>query len=353
MALNKYYSTGTVSVSNGSTAVTGSGTSWLSTVKADDVFCRAGYSVRVASVTDDTNLVLAENWPGTTLSGSAYEIRITFDGPEFLQTARKIWSTLSSLVFYVADSVSATYQDFFEKTTNGTSRVRLKAADSLTADRTLTMPDADGTILTGALGSTDNRLLRADGTGGVTAQGSAITVDDSGNMSNVGTLSTSGSITSSSASAFQPQNQVENTANDAFGGFMMVLKKRGSSIVQVGDQLGAFMFRGWDGSAYQNAAYLSAQVASASAGAVKADFQMVAGTNILTFRSSATANLELPGPLKLASYTVGTLPAAATAGAGAMAYVTDSNTTTFNATVASGGSNKVAVISDGTNWKVH
>lgn len=36
----------------------------------------------------------------------------------------------------------------------------------------------------------------------------------------------------------------------------------------------------------------------------------------------------------------------------AMAYVTDSNTTTFNATVAGGGSNKIKVTSDGTNWKV-
>lgn len=50
--------------------------------------------------------------------------------------------------------------------------------------------------------------------------------------------------------------------------------------------------------------------------------------------------------------TVGNLPAAATAGAGARLMVTDSNTTTFMATVAAGGSNIVPVVSDGTNWKV-
>lgn len=40
----------------------------------------------------------------------------------------------------------------------------------------------------GSTGATDNRLLRADGTGGSTAQSSAVTVDDSGNVTGVGTL---------------------------------------------------------------------------------------------------------------------------------------------------------------------
>ncbi len=171
MALPKTYSTGTVSVSNGSTAVTGSGTSWLSTIKADDVFCRAGYSVRVASVTDDTHLVLAENWPGTGLSGSAYEIRITFDGPEFLQTARKIWSQLSSLLFYVADATSATYQDFYEQTTNGTNKVRLIAAASLAADVTATLTAAAAdlwTRWTSATASVAANLAFPESTGGGT-----------------------------------------------------------------------------------------------------------------------------------------------------------------------------------------
>lgn len=44
----------------------------------------------------------------------------------------------------------------------------------------------------GSLGSTDNRVLRADGTSGSTAQGSAVTIDDSGNVSGVGTFTASG-----------------------------------------------------------------------------------------------------------------------------------------------------------------
>lgn len=50
-------------------------------------------------------------------------------------------------------------------------------------------------LIKGDMGTTDNRLLRADGTGQATAQNSAVTVDDSGNMSGVGTLA-AGAITS-------------------------------------------------------------------------------------------------------------------------------------------------------------
>lgn len=51
------------------------------------------------------------------------------------------------------------------------------------------------TKIGGSTGSNDNRLLRADGTGGVTAQSSGITVDDSDNVSGMGTLGV-GAITS-------------------------------------------------------------------------------------------------------------------------------------------------------------
>jgi len=52
------------------------------------------------------------------------------------------------------------------------------------------------------------------------------------------------------------------------------------------------------------------------------------------------------------SQTIAQLPAAATAGAGARAFVTDANSTTFLSVVASGGANKVPVVSDGTNWLI-
>lgn len=52
------------------------------------------------------------------------------------------------------------------------------------------------------------------------------------------------------------------------------------------------------------------------------------------------------------STTVDALPAAATAGAGARSFVTDATATTYLSTVAGGGSNKVPVVSDGTNWLI-
>jgi len=50
--------------------------------------------------------------------------------------------------------------------------------------------------------------------------------------------------------------------------------------------------------------------------------------------------------------TFAQLPTAATAGAGTRAFITDSSTATFAATVSGGGANKVPVYSDGANWKV-
>jgi hypothetical protein len=47
------------------------------------------------------------------------------------------------------------------------------------------------------------------------------------------------------------------------------------------------------------------------------------------------------------------LPSAATVGAGSMAFVTDATATTAYSVVSGGGSNKVLVISDGTDWIIH
>jgi hypothetical protein len=50
--------------------------------------------------------------------------------------------------------------------------------------------------------------------------------------------------------------------------------------------------------------------------------------------------------------TVAKLSSAVISGVGARGFVTDSSVSTFGSTVAGGGSNKVPVYSDGTNWKV-
>jgi hypothetical protein len=68
---------------------------------------------------------------------------------------------------------------------------------------------------------------------------------------------------------------------------------------------------------------------------------------------NSSGSAVFSGTARLANYTVSSLPSASTEGAGATAFVTDASTTAtlgLGTTVAGGGSNKVPVYSDGTNW---
>lgn len=66
--------------------------------------------------------------------------------------------------------------------------------------------------------------------------------------------------------------------------------------------------------------------------------------------AAPTALLHVNGPARIGSYTVATLPDAATVGAGTLAWVTDGSTTTRLGAVTGGGSTKVLVGSDGASW---
>ena len=74
------------------------------------------------------------------------------------------------------------------------------------------------------------------------------------------------------------------------------------------------------------------------------------GTSIMTL--DASTGLAVNNVVKTLSTTAASLPSAATVGAGARAFVTDANATTFLSTVAGGGANAVPVVSDGTNWLI-
>ena len=73
------------------------------------------------------------------------------------------------------------------------------------------------------------------------------------------------------------------------------------------------------------------------------------GTMNLRNRANSAAGNLICGTLSVGTYTVATLPSAS-ANAGRFAQVTDSNSTTNGGTVAGGGSNRVPVFSNGTNW---
>ncbi|AZO54870.1 MULTISPECIES: hypothetical protein [unclassified Mesorhizobium] len=70
------YKTGTVSVTNGSATVTGSGTAWSVALVAGGMFSSAGVAVPIASVGSDTSITLDYPWPGSTASGAAYSIAL-------------------------------------------------------------------------------------------------------------------------------------------------------------------------------------------------------------------------------------------------------------------------------------
>ena len=75
-------------------------------------------------------------------------------------------------------------------------------------------------------------------------------------------------------------------------------------------------------------------------------------TTLVTFLSSALTSLRATSYIATNATTVASLPSAATAGAGARAFVTDATSTTFNAALSGGGANAVPVFSDGSSWKV-
>lgn len=75
-AAGKQYTTGTVTVTNGSATVTGSGTAWVTAVlpQYGTDFQVAGHLVEVASFNSDTSLTLTSPWSYATASGAAYAV---------------------------------------------------------------------------------------------------------------------------------------------------------------------------------------------------------------------------------------------------------------------------------------
>lgn len=73
------YSTGTVTTTSGSAVVTGSGTSWLAEIDADDIFIADGDTSPyfVQSVDSDTQITLTGNHD-TTQSGVTYTLTRDF-----------------------------------------------------------------------------------------------------------------------------------------------------------------------------------------------------------------------------------------------------------------------------------
>jgi hypothetical protein len=121
---------------------------------------------------------------GSTTLLSAYELGLgegdllfRWDGVAWVWSRRAAAGALYDDVL----SVSALSASDATLTLNNTTAPLYLAYDGITATRNIAFPDASGTIaLTSQLatGSTDNAVLRADGTGGSTLQASNLTISD-------------------------------------------------------------------------------------------------------------------------------------------------------------------------------
>jgi len=76
-------------------------------------------------------------------------------------------------------------------------------------------------------------------------------------------------------------------------------------------------------------------------------------TNTVLLKANSITTGNITAAVYLSKIYVGAnIPAANSVGAGARAFVVDSNSSTFGATYAGSSSIKVPVWSDGANWKV-
>jgi hypothetical protein len=110
------------------------------------------------------------------------------------------------------------------------------------------------------------------------------TLSASGNTTLSGTLAVTGAATFSgttatfeNATAYYPQITNRNKTNDANGSYVILEKVRNTSVVQNGDVLGNLVFRGYDGAAYLQGAYINA-IISATPGTNDMPTDLVFGT---------------------------------------------------------------------------
>jgi hypothetical protein len=247
---------------------------------------------------------------------------------------------------------------------------------------TLTYDDGAGTLtiantgLGGSTGSTDNRILRSDGTGGATVQASPVTIDDSGNISGLGTVAC-GAIIASVPTTTTKGLVLRSTDNGTSMPLLEFQNSVGSALHQITTGTATFanlavssgvtlVMCNVGSNGYYQFGSRSIYYSPASAQLQMLNISQTAGClldfatdSILKIRSrnnASAASLEsgaitASGVVNVGTYTVATLPSAS-ANAGALAQVTDSSVTTNGSTVAGSGSSRVPVFSDGTNWIV-
>jgi len=103
MANTTWYGDGTATVAVGSRTVTGTDTGWLTEVagltpiKAGDKFgIHVGRPIVIESIDSDTQLTLADNWPGPAQTNTPYKVELTSPTIAAVEAMRRLLASLSN-----------------------------------------------------------------------------------------------------------------------------------------------------------------------------------------------------------------------------------------------------------------
>lgn len=151
------YKTGTATLTNGQTAVTGQGTSWNTAgLRAGDQIKAAGFSVTIAAInTNGTGLTLAEGWPGVTRTALPYEILRVSDADRLVAAHADLMAALVPNLTSLGGLTLAA-----NKGIHATGAGAL-ATHNLTAFMRGVLGSADGSAARLALGANDAANLNA------------------------------------------------------------------------------------------------------------------------------------------------------------------------------------------------
>lgn len=97
VTLPSVYKDGTATISANGTVVAGQGTLWTKAILHGDFFgVHKGYAIRILSVDSDTQLTLANQWPGGAQTAAAYEIMLQSDNARMQETSRQLLQQLTN-----------------------------------------------------------------------------------------------------------------------------------------------------------------------------------------------------------------------------------------------------------------
>lgn len=284
-----WYKTGSITVTNGSTTVSGAGTAWISNAAIGEaLYAPDGKLYEITNIASDTSITITPAYLGATASAQPYVIvpsqsyirDLAAQAADLVNNYSTIYNTVGQGKF--EDGTLGTpairfSEDldtgFYRSATNevtfvaggvaqfkyNTSGISFTTSPAFTTPISVTANSASNAFRITQTG-TGNALLVEDS---ANPDSTPFVVDSNGNVgigeSSPSTYITKGLIVKSS-SAFSPAVMTWNKANDASPSILTGRKDRNDAIVQSGDELYRIFAAGYDGAGYISAASITALV---------------------------------------------------------------------------------------------